>query len=119
MTICQAIARKEGYGIKGDRPTRNNNPGDLEYGPFAITHGSTGLEVVPAGEHARFAIFPTADVGFHAMEARLSTGWYVGKTIRELCIKYAPPSENDTLKYIADICEWTGLAPNTVIDNYL
>jgi hypothetical protein len=38
---------------------------------------------------------------------------YQGKeTISQLIYEYAPPSENDTEKYIQDVVTWTGISRN-------
>lgn len=41
------------------------------------------------------------------------------KTIAEVVAGYAPPNENNTQRYVALVCAWTGLAANTVIDGHL
>ncbi len=119
-SICQAIAKEEGFGVPGGRATRNNNPGDISWGPFARTHGATSLETIPPGidEPARFAVFPDPAAGFAAMKALLEMH-YAGQTVEQMIYHYAPPNENDTDGYIANVCKLTGLTPNTVIDQYL
>jgi hypothetical protein len=32
---------------------------------------------------------------------------------------WAPPVENQTSQYLANVCTWTGLTPDTIIDGYL
>lgn len=118
MTICEAIAREEGFYIPGSRSNRNNNPGDLEYGGFARTYGATRIEVVGAHQTPRFAYFPDAATGFNAMKILLKNH-YGGMTIEQAFNKYAPPVENQTNSYIANVCKWTGLTPDTIVDNYL
>ena len=43
MTFIEAVARMEGFGPPENRPTRNNNPGDIEFHPGGIAerHGAT------------------------------------------------------------------------------
>jgi hypothetical protein len=121
MTICEAIAREEGFGVPGGRATRNNNPGDINYGKFAIAHGATRLEIIPPGLSStpRFAYFPTVEMGFAAMRDLLSAH-YGGMTIEQMLNKYAPPADNNnTSSYIKNVCTWTGLTPDTIIDQYL
>jgi hypothetical protein len=117
-TICQAIAREEGFGVPNSRSNRNNNPGDIEYGHFAQINGATRIEIVGVGQTPRFAYFPTPEIGFEAMK-KLLASHYTGMTIAEMLDKYAPPVENQTNSYIANVCAWTGLTPGTVIDQYL
>lgn len=48
--LTQAIATLEGFGIPGNRPTRDNNPGDLQSAP-----GMTGRDEPGSGGIAQFA----------------------------------------------------------------
>lgn len=118
MTLAEAIAREEGFGVPNSRSTRNNNPGDLEYGAFAKQYGADRLETPLFHKPARFAHFPSAVEGFAAMRALLKLH-YSGLTIKQMLNKYAPPVENDTNLYIYNVCKWTGLTEDTVIDQYL
>jgi hypothetical protein len=117
-TICQAIAREEGFNLVNSRSSRNNNPGDINYGAFAIDHGATRIETVGLHQVARFAYFPNAALGFVAMKALLAEH-YTGMTVLQMLNKYAPPVENQTNSYITNVCTWTGLTPSTIIDDYL
>lgn len=40
------------------------------------------------------------------------------KTVSQIITTYAPPIENNTNKYITDVCFLSGLNPNTLIDNF-
>ena len=111
MTLLEARARQEGFYTKGTRPHCNNNPGDLEYGPFAKAHGATGTD-------GRFAIFPDAATGFAAMRALLFQH-YRGMTIQAALNKYAPPCENATNGYLQHVCQWAGVKPTDLIDQHL
>ena len=71
MTLCRAIAREEGFGVPNSRATRNNNPGNLEWGAFAEQNGATNIETVGPNQVARFAYFPDSETGFAAMKALL------------------------------------------------
>jgi hypothetical protein len=111
MTLLEAMARQEGFYVKGSRPQRNNNPGDIEYGKFARAHGAIGTD-------GRFAIFPDAETGFAAMRALLASA-YKGLTVAEALNKYAPPVENETNVYLAHVCGWAGVTPEEPIDELL
>lgn len=127
LTFTQAVARQEGFGKPGGRSTRNNNPGDIEWGKFAMAHGAIHLEIIPAGikETPRFAFFPTVDKGFAAARDLLNVPavfdkgvlahGYIGATVRAIITRWAPPSENDTEGYIRNVCLWTGLTDTTVL----
>lgn len=87
-----SIIRREGA-----RNWRNNNPGNIEYGSFAITHGAIGSD-------GRFAVFPTYEAGRAAQSALIFEGAsYRHLTLSQAIMRYAPPSENDTAAYKAAI----------------
>ena len=105
LTFKQAIARMEGYGAAASNlPTRNNNPGDLDKAPWEQTVPSVG----------RFAKFATPEDGWNALETLLLKS-YVGLTVEAAINKYAPPCENNTHNYVADVCKWTGFLPTTIL----
>lgn len=79
--------------LQGSRNWRNNNPGNLEAGPFARSMGAIGSD-------GRFAIFPTYAAGRAAKEALIFEGSnYKNLTLSQTISRYAPPSENDTAWY--------------------
>lgn len=102
-----------GGGAGGDkslpRNLRNNNPGNIEYGKFAIDHGATGSD-------GRFAIFPDMKTGEKAMADLLAIYAKGGtNTISSIIKKWSPSSENtaaNTNAYIADVAKQTGIDPN-------
>jgi hypothetical protein len=91
-------------GTGSSRGQRNNNPGNIEYGPFAKRMGATGSD-------GRFAIFPTMQQGYAAI-AELIQGYKSQgiDTIASIIQKYAPAKDgNDTASYIADVVKKTGI----------
>lgn len=91
----------------GSRNWRNNNPGNLEYGPFAQSMGAIGTD-------GRFAIFPSYEAGRRAKEELLfNTSSYRNLTLSEAINRYAPTFENDTKTYINTVAGRTGVNPNT------
>ncbi|MGC2970451.1 hypothetical protein [Paraburkholderia aspalathi] len=85
-----------GTASTGSRGISNNNPGNLEYGKFAIAAGATGSD-------GRFAIFPSMEAGMAAHE-RLLKESYIGKgldTPRKIIAKYAPAIENNQGAYLS------------------
>lgn len=113
LNICQAIAREEGVNVPGSIPNRLNNPGDIEDGKFAQAHGAL------PNQGQRFAHFPDLNTGYACMRALLQCPGYKGLTIHQALNKWAPPVENNTSSYEANVCAWTGLTPETVIDAHL
>lgn len=112
MAFLEAVARMEGFYRVGTRPQRNNNPGDIEYGRFAIAHGATHAD-------GRYAVFPTPEAGFSAMRALFQAPSYKGKTVAEAIHRWAPPEENDTAQYVLSVCRWSGCKPSDTIDDLL
>ena len=109
--LLEAIAREEGFYVEGSRAQRAHNPGDIEWGKFASAHGA--LHGDP-----RFAVFPTPADGFNALRALLQTS-YAQFTLQEAIYRYAPPSENDSDQYLKNICEMTGLSPDSNVGKAL
>jgi hypothetical protein len=92
--------------VGGDRNWRNNNPGNIEAGSFADSHGAIGSD-------GRFAIFPDAQTGMQALQSLLSSDNYEGLTIEEAMERYAPPTENDTDAYTSFIADNVGVEAST------
>ncbi len=113
LTICEGIARQEGWLSAISRCRRNHNPGNIMYGTFVQRHGSTGPD--PDG----YAIFPDDQAGFNA-ESELLEAVYCGLTLAQAIQKWAPASAgNPTASYIEDMCRWTGLQAETVLTSQL
>ena len=89
---------------KMSRADRNNNPGNIKYGKFAVQHGATGSD-------GTFAIFPDMATGSAAQQSLMKS--YGARTLRDLIGRWAPPSENDTEGYIADVSAKTGIDPSS------
>lgn len=88
------------------RGARNNNPGNIEYGPFARKYGATGTD-------GRFAIFPDMQTGARAMAALLSSYQQRGvDTIDEIVDRWAPPHENKTAPYKQFLARRMGVGIN-------
>jgi hypothetical protein len=123
VRLEEAIARMEGFYVKGSRAQRNNNPGNIEYGKFAKAHGSIGIEpqgLLSKGETPRFAVFNSSHDGFSALRSLLVIYSSNGvKTIEEAINKWAPPHENDTNQYVSNICKWVGGHPKDLFEDYI
>jgi len=89
--------------LRGPRPIRNNNPGNLEYGDFAVKQGAVGTD-------GRYAVFPTPQDGWNAKVNLLKTNTYQKLSIQDAFNRYAPPSENPN--YIRDLQGLTGFDLN-------
>jgi hypothetical protein len=83
---------------KGDANWRNNNPGN-------IGAGSTANQLGAIGRNGRWAIFPDTATGFKAMHDLLMSPAYNTLTAKQAVDKWAPPNENNTASYIAQLAK--------------
>ena len=99
--------------MKVTRGIRHNNPLNISKVPG--THWRA--EVLPqrgSGEGAGdrlFVQFESLEYGIRAAFCILETyrRKYKAVCIEDIINRWAPPSENDTEKYIKNVCLWTGL----------
>lgn len=102
------------YTLQGDYNWRSNNPGNIEYGDFAISQGAIGSGAVPQGRERGFAIFPTLSAGEEARRAlQFESPRYRDLTIEQAISRYAPPNENDTRGYINAVTRAAGVPAGT------
>jgi hypothetical protein len=116
LTLSQAIARQEGwYADTPNRPQQNNNPGDIEYGPFASCNGAIRSDngTLIGG----FAVYPDAETGFASLITLLKRKPYFEATVRDAISRYAPSTENNTEEYIENVCEWCDVTPETLVSS--
>ena len=101
--------------IEGHRNWRNNNPGNIKYGSFAIKQGALGQD------SDGFAIFPDGMTGTNAVYALITSPDYNrGQlTIREMIFKYAPRKENPTAEYERYLGKWLGVDTRVIKVNDL
>jgi hypothetical protein len=114
MAITKIIEVGKGYNVvqlasgetvkrEGTWNWRNNNPGNIEYGDYALKNGAIpfdhGMAKAQKPEE-RFAVFPTYEIGRKAKENLIFEGKnYKDLTIDQAISRYAPPSENNTAAY--------------------
>lgn len=94
------------------RGARNNNPGNIEDGPFA--RSLPGY----AGSDGRFAKFDTPQEGQQAAEVLLTNYGQKGvNTLSGIVNRWAPASDgNDTKAYVAKLSQETGIPPDQPIN---
>lgn len=100
----------EGTTSDAPRGIRNNNPGNIEYGPFARSMGAIG-------SNGKFAIFPSQAAGLNAMSQLL--GSYASKgihSIRGAISRWAPSNENNTEAYVSAVSQGLGISPDANVD---
>lgn len=87
---------------KGNRNFRNNNIGNIEYGPFAKANGAIGSD-------GRFAVFPDNATGAKAMENLIfGSNSYRNLPLSKAIGRYAPKFENDTAGYASKVLAAVG-----------
>jgi polyphosphate kinase 2 len=120
--LAKVIAQKEGWNKngnngKGSRSYRNNNPGNLDYqDTFKLIDNDVTKETTLDGKVGRFAKFSSPCLGSKALIEQKIIKWSKGEmpdygqapnydkgqtpTLKQFMYTYAPPTENDTTKYI-------------------
>ena len=91
------------------RGYRNNNP-------LNIRHSVDGFQGEIKGNDPLFKTFSSMAYGYRAafvtLGTYLSRGW---NTIERIISRWAPPSENDTEKYIDDVEKRSGVPRNKIL----
>jgi len=86
---------------------RNNNPLNIRHVPGQQWKGSLPLR---EGRGGSFVRFESIEFGLRAAFCILRTyrNKYKAVCIEDIITRWAPPTENDTRKYICDLCKLTG-----------
>ena len=102
--LAQLIGKEEGYGLPGKIPTLRNNPGDLRHSPHSQHPGGP--------QHAEdVGTIDTVADGWADLERQLQLYAQRGLTIERMITDfYAPSNENDSARYVRDVCAGLGLA---------
>ena len=96
--------------LTGPRPVRNNNPGNIEYGPFAKANGAVG-------DDGRYAVFPDVETGTKAQINLLKTSTYQNLTLKDAITRYAPPKEGNNASYPYKLSNMTGISLDTKLSD--
>lgn len=83
---------------------RNNNPGNLRTGP----NGSFGSYATPADGLAALG----RQLNLYSTGQSRAAGFRRLETVQDIISTYAPPNENNTPAYIADVSKKLGVSPN-------
>ena len=109
------ISRLDAYGaLSGVRGIRNNNPGNLNFAGQAGASRENGK--------GRFAAFNTPEEGigalskqldlhFNGTSAKAKEAGRPLRSVKDIVEAWAPPNENNTAKYIADVAKQLGVSP--------
>jgi hypothetical protein len=112
INLIQAIAEMEGFYRPDTIPSDLHNPGDLIFAgqPNSVPH--------TRGKHT-FAHFQTEDDGWVALLRQVLKFAASDFTVARLIKAWAPPSENDTDRYLDFICKEVGCTPDTLVKSLI
>lgn len=90
----------------------NNNPGNIRHS------SQTWVGQATEQHDPDFVTFKSAAYGIRALVKTLLTYQTAHgcKTIRQMIARWAPPNENDTAAYIADVSTRCGVSPDQTVD---
>lgn len=116
--VAAAITQLEGFITPGSTPQypngsisyRLNNPGNLMFA------GQKNATPVVLNGHT-FASFPTLADGQAALDRQIAIDANAGLSLRQFVYKYAPPTENNSAKYLADLSSRLGMSPDDPLIN--
>lgn len=105
--LFQLMSKREGFGIPNSKPTRDNNPLDLEHAPHIHKwDGMIGIE-------------DSLEDGILDGERQLELYASRRLTLSQMIHIFAPPSENDTEEYLRFICNGLGLPAEAFVSEAL
>jgi len=107
--LACSIATQEGWFVPGSTPQILRNPGDLRYA------GQMGAMPPASPKTEPIATFKTNAAGVAALFRQLWLQVADGQTVRQIISQWAPPNENNTEAYLADVLQWTGLPADTAV----
>ena len=113
--VCKAMALFEGFGKPGVPATRNHNPGNIVFGPWAIAHGAIDHD-------GGFAVFPDDATGFIAQDALVqhyaAKGFNIASLVEVWCPPHAPGnSPQNTAEYVRFVSANLGLVYTTLLNS--
>ncbi len=114
--LAEAIIGKEGSML----PNSVNMRMVREHGLWNVGHlvwaGQRGA--VPVNINGRlWAGWPSYEESFEGLMRQIRLDASRGLTLEQFIYKYAPPTENDTERYIADVSMWTGIPPGVPLSS--
>lgn len=108
--IVAGIVRQE-----GERQTHHlNNPGNLRFANQLNAKRPDGY-VGPLRKDEPVAQFDTWLDGVIALYRQVWAQVAAKETLREMIKQFAPPTENDTATYTANLASWTALVLDTPV----
>jgi len=108
--LAQLIAKMEGFGITGAIPTLRHNPGDLRHSPHSSHEGEGSNDI---------GIIDTDQDGWADLERQLELYAAHSMTLRAAIYAFAPPSENNSERYLNFVCQGLGCSPDIPVSEAL
>ena len=110
--LVEAIARQEGYFAGNPQATLvvRNNPGNLRFAGQANASRPTGATAVMIGQGEPIAVFSSPQAGICALYRDELAKIASGMSLRAMIYAYAPPNENNTAVYLANVQQGAGIA---------
>jgi hypothetical protein len=108
--LARLVSKEEGFGVPGALPTRNHNPGDLRHAP-GETHDPDAPDAI--------GCFDDDADGWAALERQLQLDAERGMTLAGFVDTYAPPTENNTQRYLDYLCQGLNLPPTALVSEAL
>jgi hypothetical protein len=102
LLVCAIATQEENHAT---------NPGNLRYAGQAGASRPDGY-TGPIRSVEPIAVFVNRHMGITALFRDIWAKVALGLTVKELIFKFAPPNENNSAKYLADVLFWTGLPPD-------
>ena len=103
--LAYLISKMEGYGVPGAIPTVRNNPGNLRHSNHSAHPGNPDdIGTIDTVEH-----------GWEDLERQLQIYAAAGMTLRRMVYCYAPPTENNSERYLRFVCDGLGLPPDATV----
>lgn len=107
--LAKLIAHEEGFGRAGKIPTTHHNPGDLRHSLHS--HHTAGPDEI--------GMIDTDAHGWEDLERQLMLFAQRGLTLEQAIYTFAPPNENDSARYLHDVCAGLGVSPETPVADVL
>lgn len=103
--LASLIAQEEGFGKPGAIPTLRHNPGDLRHSPHSAHPGDPNA----------IGAIDTDEDGWMDLDRQLEIYAAHSMTLRAAIYAFAPPSENNSERYLNFVCQGLGCTPDTPV----
>jgi hypothetical protein len=106
--LARLVAREEGFFRSGTLPARNHNPGDLRHSPHSEHPGDpNAIGVIDTDADGwddldrQLEIYAARLVSVDPCSGQACPHRFM--TLRDAVYTFAPPAENDSARYLADV----------------